>query len=255
MTAPGGPVCLEGSGDIDGDGIENSKDFCEHLAGGSYDEDLDGFGDECDACPIGKPPAAPESDNDGVDGPCDPDPRTPGHKIVLFNGFNAPLSGIGAAWKIQGGAAIMTPTTPGAMEQLVVPLPMQSTHMAILAAYRIDRIADGASAADAGVAGINELPLGTTSIECGSSRIFGGDQLRLDINDSVNTKIASNLFNPAGLYRLVEQLEGGTANCAVAGDSEGAVLQGNFTGEAMNRVAIYARGATARFGYLLVVER
>src|ERR1700704_2572980 len=83
MTATGGPECLEGSGDIDGDGIPNDKDFCEHMAGGAFDEDGDGIGDECDRCPIAKPPDKPDPDGDDVDSPCDPDPRMAGDKIVL----------------------------------------------------------------------------------------------------------------------------------------------------------------------------
>ena len=44
QTDPAGPVCLDENGDIDGDGIPNGKDFCEHMAGGDHDEDLDGIG-------------------------------------------------------------------------------------------------------------------------------------------------------------------------------------------------------------------
>jgi hypothetical protein len=255
MTAPGGPVCLAGTGDVDGDGIENSKDFCQHLAGGAHDEDIDGIGDDCDRCPIGLPPAQPELDSDDVDSPCDPDPGTPGHKIVLFDGFNAIAPGA-AAWKFQGGEAIMTPVAPAMLEQIVVPLTTPSNRIAILASYRIDRIADGATTADAGVVGVSQLPLGTTVARCGGSRTAtAGDRLRLETNNGVNTKIASDLFDPASLYRVAEQLEGGTANCALIGDKETAVLQGNTNGEEMNRVGVYARGATARFAYVLVIGR
>src|SRR4051812_8018727 len=109
LTSPGGPICLDGDADEDGDGIPNRKDFCLHLTGGAFDEDGDGIGDECDACPIGKPPASAEADGDGVDSPCDPDPRTAGDKIVLFNGFNGPLptgATMTAGWQIVGGEAV-----------------------------------------------------------------------------------------------------------------------------------------------------
>src|ERR1043165_5666863 len=75
-TATGGAVCIDAGGDLDNDGIPNAKDFCQHLAGGANDEDGDGIGDECDACPIAKPPATAETDGDGGDAPCDPDPKT-----------------------------------------------------------------------------------------------------------------------------------------------------------------------------------
>jgi hypothetical protein len=255
MTAPGGPVCLAGSGDVDGDGIDNSNDFCHHLAGGAYDEDLDGIGDECDRCPVGKPTGQTESDGDDVDSPCDPDPRTPGHRIALFNGFNAVAPGSGA-WTFEGGEAIMTPIAPATTEQIVVALPVPSNRLAILASYRIDRLVSGTTAADAGLVGITRLPLGVIAISCGSSRsATAGDQLRLETNNGVNTKIASDLFDPASLYRIAQQVEGGTASCALIGDRETAALQGNTNGEAMNEVGFYARGATVRFAYLLVVQR
>jgi len=57
LTDPAGPVCISATGDLDGDGIPNGKDFCEHEAGGAHDEDNDGIGDDCDPCPIAKPPA------------------------------------------------------------------------------------------------------------------------------------------------------------------------------------------------------
>src|SRR5689334_12121302 len=210
MTAPGGPECLDAGGDLDGDGIPNDKDFCEHLAGGAFDEDGDGIGDECDACPIAPPPARPDPDGDAVDSPCDPDPRTAGDKIVLFNGFNAALPAswtATAAWKVQGGEAIMTPVTIDTVEALSAPLTQQSSHTVIFASYRIDRVA-GATA-DAGVAGVDRLPLGTTAMTCGATRSGSIDQLRVATNASSNTRLAMNLFDPAGLYQLTEQLEGG----------------------------------------------
>src|SRR3954463_15183255 len=80
-TNPGGQVCIDASGDVDGDGIPNGKDFCQHMKGGASDEDGDGIGDECDACPIAAPGAA-DADGDAVAAPCDPDTRTPGDRIL-----------------------------------------------------------------------------------------------------------------------------------------------------------------------------
>src|SRR3569833_2266428 len=48
-------------------------------------------GDACDACPIAAP-GGTDADGDAVSAPCDPDTRTPGDRILLFNGFNAAVS-------------------------------------------------------------------------------------------------------------------------------------------------------------------
>jgi len=258
MTDPAGPACLSGTGDLDGDGIPNDKDFCEHMAGGAFDEDRDGIGDECDACPIAKPPAVAETDGDGVDSPCDPNPTMPGDKIVLFNGFNAPLPGTwkttSAAWQVVGGEAVMRPGNAATLEQLSVPV-AGTPHMAIFAAYRIDSVASGATAADAGVIGLDHRPAGDLNAVCGGSRSGGTDQLLVTTSAGTGTKGFTNLFNPASLYRVTEQLDGANANCALIADNEVGAVQTAASGDAMTAAGLFARGATARFSYLLVVAR
>jgi len=258
MTDPAGPACLDGSGDLDGDGLANDKDFCEHMAGGAFDEDRDGIGDECDACPIAKPPAVAETDGDGVDSPCDPSPTMPGDKIVLFNGFNAPLPikwTASAAWSVVGGEAIMTPITPTAIEQ-VSSVVAGTPHMTIFASYRIDSVAAGATAADAGVIGVNNLPLGGgATVKCGGSRSGGADQLLLTTDAGSGIKPFPNLFNSASLYRVAEQIDGANANCALIADDSNGAVQTAVSVNAMTDAGLYARGATARFSYLLVVTR
>lgn len=257
LTDPGGPACLDGSGDLDGDGIPNDKDHCEHLAGGAYDEDGDGIGDDCDACPIAKPPATAEADSDGVDAPCDPDPKTPGDHIVLFQGFNAPLPGTwmaSAGWKVMGGEAIMTPGATNAIEQLTVPV-TPSAHMATFASYRIDQVTAGATNADVAVTATDRLPLGVTTIICGGSRVGTTDLLRVQTGATENNAMAMNLFDPASRYGLLEQIDGGKANCAVTSTKDNNAVSSDTTGESMNEVGLYARSATARFAYVLVVQR
>src|SRR5882672_3839462 len=148
-TAPGGAVCISASGDIDNDGIPNGKDFCEHLAGGASDEDGDGIGDECDACPIAAPGQA-DADGDAVAAPCDPDTRTPGDRILLFNGFNAAVAGASPAWKFQNGEAVVT-LAAGAEEELTFPLATVSNHLTVFTAYHIDGASTTATTADAAV--------------------------------------------------------------------------------------------------------
>jgi hypothetical protein len=259
-TNPGGQVCVDASGDMDGDGIPNGKDFCQHMAGGANDEDGDGIGDECDHCPIAPPPSQADADGDAVDNPCDPDTRTQGDKILLFNGFNTAVANAGADWKFQNGEAIVTPAAPDVAEELKLPLATATNHMTIYAAYRIDGVAAGAAQADAAVASATlGLPMGASRVQCGGSRSSGADALLLK-SDSEGTsdqsvKPVTNVFNPAGRYRLLQQLEGATATCALASDSEAnsGAIQLTTDGNTPTQAVLYARGATVRFSYILVV--
>lgn len=258
-TATGGAVCIDASGDMDNDGIPNGQDFCEHLAGGASDEDGDGIGDECDACPIAAPGQA-DADGDPVAAPCDPDTRTPGDKILLFNGFNAAVTPASPPWKFENGEAVVTPSAPDTAEQLVFPLATATNHMTIYAAYRIDGVAPGATMADAAIASATaNLPMGDSRVQCGGSRSGGSDALLLesDSNGASNqsTKPVTNAFNSASRYRLLQQLDGATATCALAGDSEAnsGAIQLTTDGNTPNQISLYARGATVRFSYILVV--
>jgi hypothetical protein len=183
----------------------------------------------------------------------------PGDKIVLFNGFNAPLPGTwkttSAAWQVVGGEAVMTPANAATIEQLSVPA-AGTPHMAIFAAYRIDGVASGATSADVGVIGINNLPMGGgATVKCGGSRSGGTDQLLVTTDSGTGTKAFTNLFNPASLYRVVEQIDGANANCALIADNENGAVQTAASGDAMTAAGVFARGATARFSYILVVAR
>lgn len=259
-TNPDGQVCVDASGDMDGDGIPNGKDFCQHMAGGANDEDGDGIGDDCDACPIAPPPAQAEADGDAVTAPCDPDTRTPGDKIVLFNGFNAAIDKAGADWKFQNGEAIVTPSDPTAVEQLVLPLATVSNHLAIFTQYQIDAASNIATTADAGVGSKSNLLVDMTVVQCGGSRASGTDQVLLfQIDNRGGTtqsgKMLTTAFNPTTKYRVVQQLDGAMANCAVAGTStaESGATQLQTDGSTPTQVVLYARGATVRFSYILAV--
>lgn len=260
-TAPGGQVCVDAVGDMDGDGIPNGMDFCEHMAGGAFDEDGDGIGDECDSCPIAAPTGQTETDGDAVSSPCDPDTRTAGNKIILFNGFNAAVSGAGANWKFQNGEAIVTPTDPTVVEQLVLPVVATSNQLAVFAAYQVDSTATVAATADAGVGSKTVLPLGTSVIQCGGSRAQGTDQVllfQIDGNGGTtqSTKAVTTAFDTAAKYRVVEQIQGASANCAVAGATmaNSGATQLATDGNTPTNVVLYARGATVRFSYIMVVQ-
>ncbi|MCW5805649.1 MAG: hypothetical protein KIT31_24980 [Deltaproteobacteria bacterium] len=258
LTDPAGPTCIDADGDIDGDGIPNDKDFCNHMPGGAFDEDRDGLGDECDPCPIAPPLAEPDPDGDGVDAPCDPDPTRPGDGIALFEGFNGPIPATwrtSGAWQVVGGAAIATPDGNGVVE-LSAPLPRLTTQLAVLAAYRVDSADGTASQNIAGIATIDRRPAGTTRVQCLGRRTQGGqDALVMDSDRSgIVTKDFSDLFDPASLYQVAQVLDLGTGACAMIADNESGAVQAQTAGEAPNEAALVVRGAVVRFGYLLVVQ-
>lgn len=261
MTAPGGAVCIEADGDVDNDGIENKLDFCQHLAGGKYDEDGDGIGDECDACPIAKSDGR-DTDNDGVDSPCDPHPAEDGDKIVFFTGFNDgafPAKFItSAGWKVVGGEAIMTPANAQTREEAVISAGSTTGNIAIMTSYRIDAFAAGSNGGDAGVFGLSNLPMsGKITADCKGSRVGDVDSLNLQTDAGSNSKVFQNLFDTAASYRVVEQLQGVNVACAVVGPtvaSQGAITTVS-NGNPPTQAGLFARGATIRFSYLLVVEK
>lgn len=261
MTASGGAVCIEADGDVDNDGIANNLDFCQHLAGGKYDEDRDGIGDECDACPIAKSDGR-DTDNDGVDSPCDPHPAEDGDKIAFFTGFNDgafPAKFVAsAAWKVVGGEAIMTPTNVLAREEAVISAGSTTGNIAIMSSYRFDSLGAGSNGADAGVFGLSNLPMsGKITADCGSGRAGDVDSVNLKTDAGSNSKVFANLFDPANAYGIVEQLQGVNVACAIAGPttaSRGAVTTMS-NGNPPTQAGLFARGATIRFAYLLVVEK
>ncbi|MBL0217951.1 MAG: hypothetical protein IPQ07_29235 [Myxococcales bacterium] len=259
LTNPEGAICVDAKGDDDGDGILNERDFCQHQMGGAYDEDQDGFGDDCDACPIAPPPAAPDTDGDDVDSPCDPDPFTPGDRIVVFTGFNEPTLPstwkATTAWTFQGGEAKVTPATATGLETLSAPLPLVSTNIALLTRYRVDRVDPAATESAASVIGIDRRPAGTTIVSCGGSRVAAMDRLLLDTGVGGSQDAMDQLFDPAGLYRVAIKLEGAQAQCAMISDRETGAAQAASNGEAMSEAGLTARGATIRFTYLLAVQR
>ncbi|HEU0034485.1 MAG TPA: hypothetical protein VFQ53_27870 [Kofleriaceae bacterium] len=258
LTDPSGGTCIAADGDLDGDGIRNDKDFCNHVAGGAFDEDRDGLGNECDPCPIAAPPETPDGDDDGVDSPCDPDPRTSGERITVFDGFD---DGMPAGWKATagwtfvGGEAIVTPIDPIAIEQLTAPLPLVTQSIAVLGQYRIDASDPQATQNFAGVVAIDERPAGGSRVSCAGTRTGTTDNLVLDTPTASTAKPFTNLFDSASLYRVAMQLDAADAACAMIADAETGAVQATTNGEIMNGGGLVAKGATARFQYLLVVQR
>ena len=259
LTDPAGPTCIDGAGDVDGDGIPNAKDFCEHAPGGAHDEDSDGIGDDCDPCPIAKPPATPDPDGDAVDSPCDPDPHTAGDQILLFDGFG---DGLGSGW---------TATTPASWtvvggELIVSNIPTQdylranvteAQHMAIEASFRVDKLETGATTHLVAVHAHDPRPAGVASLECGVVHADSGtgDVVDLETNQSISSSPAvGSAFDSAALYQAAAYDSGNSVGCTVIGDGRAlGAVQAPVTPDALPSIALTARAVTARFQWVLVV--
>jgi hypothetical protein len=259
LTDPAGPVCIDASGDLDGDGIPNGMDFCEHASGGARDEDLDGVGDECDACPIAKPPATPDPDGDAVESPCDPDPHTPGDQILFFDSFT---DGLGsnwtattpASWTVQGGELVVS-NTP--LQDYLRTNVIEASHIAIEASYRVDRLETGSTTHLVAVHAHDPRPAGVASLECGVVHADSGNGDVVDLETNQNTSSTSAIgdaFNSASLYQAAAYNSGNSVGCTVIGDNHAlGAVQAPITPDALPSIALTARGVTARFQWVLVV--
>ena len=258
LSGLGEPVCIAGDGDIDGDGLANNRDFCNQQPGGAFDEDLDGLGDDCDRCPIARPPAMPETDGDEVDSPCDPDQTSAGERISVFEGFN---DGLPASWRkegtweVRGGEALFTPADPNAFQSFTTQLPLAARHLAVQASYRVSRLDMAAAQHLAGVTVVDRRPAGTAIASCGGSRIGGMDTLVLTSDAGASTKPFTNLFDTAGLYRIAQRIDNAQGACAMISDAQSGAVQQTTAGELFTEAGLTARGLEVRFQYLLVVQR
>jgi hypothetical protein len=92
-------------------------------------------------------------------------------------------------------------------------------------------------------------------VSCGGQRAAGADSLLLDTDTGAAPKPFTNLFDSASRYRVAEKLEGITAACSMIADNEQGAVAQNTGGNAPTEGGVFTRGATARFQYLLVVQR
>lgn len=252
------PVCIDSNGDVDGDGLINKSDFCNQKPGGQFDEDGDGLGDDCDPCPIARPPAKAEADGDGVDSPCDPDPTLPGNKIILFEGFNGALPASWTkegSWEVRGGEAVFKAADATTTATLTAPILSSSAHLGVQASYRIDRVDAAASQNTAGVVSVTRLQVASYTTACSGSRIGGMDSLDVTTGQGNSTKPFSNLFDTSALYRIAQLIDNANGSCALStGSQEGAVTT-TTQGEVPTHAGLSARAVDARFQYLLLVQR
>ncbi len=263
FTAEGGPVCISSSGDGDGDGIPNGKDFCQHAPGGAFDEDGDGVGDDCDRCPIAPPRANPDSDNDEVDSPCDPAPSEPGDKILFFDGFSGGLSAdwkptTASAWTVANGELTVNLSAVPEQESLKHNVSGES-NLAIQAAYKVDRVENTATTHVVAVYAEDPRPAGVSKMQCGVSRADTAAADLVVVTTNLGA-MSQPTIDPALLtsktYRAGAYVEGTRAGCSVIADNTAlGTVQTTITADDLSSVALTARAVTARFQYVIVVGR
>lgn len=257
-TDDGTGECLAKGEDIDGDGLPNEMDFCNAGEGGKYDEDRDLIGDDCDKCPIASPRATPDPDGDEVESPCDPDPSEPGDKIVAFEGFREGIPATWAktgTWEQRGADAVATAN--GTEVTLTTALPLTTSKMAVLVQYRVDAVDDPMTTTPyIGLIARDQRPASNAIVRCGSQRsAIGGDSLSLEGDGGSMAAAVANAFNSASLYSVALRTQGVSAACAMLADATMVAAQATTSGEALTQVGVFVKGGTARFSYVLAIQR
>jgi hypothetical protein len=263
FTAEGGAVCISADGDVDGDGLSNGEDFCQHAEGGKYDEDGDGIGDDCDACPIAPPRATPDPDGDAVESPCDPDPTEPGDEIIFFDGFG---DGLSADWKPTTASAWSAAN--GEVTANLAAIPDQDnlqhnvvgkSNVAIEAGYKVDRVEDSAARHLVAVFANDPRPAGVSQVQCGVSR---ADTAVADLVFLMTNTGGTSMptIDPALLttktYRAGAYVTGASAGCSVIADNAPlGTVQTSITADDLSSIALTAQAVTVRFQYVIVVGK
>jgi hypothetical protein len=260
--AEGGPQCIPRSGDLDGDGLANDKDFCHHQPGGAFDEDIDGLGDDCDRCPIATPRDTPDSDSDMVDAPCDPNPGMDGDEILLFDSFQNGLlprweATTPSAWEVRGGEMIATLATVPDQEYMKTAV-VGKNAITIEASFRVDKVEASASRHVVGVYANDPRPAGVANMGCYTTKADAStsELVVVETNLSAMNMPSTSLFSSANLYRAAARVSGTTAQCIVLtnGNPLG-TLQTNITADQLTEIALTAHATSARFQYILVTGR
>lgn len=263
FTADGGPMCIPKDGDLDGDGLTNDKDFCQHQQGGAFDEDVDGVGDDCDRCPIAPPRSTPDTDTDLVDAPCDPAPSTDGDEILLFDGFQNGLdtrwmATTPGAWRVQGGEMIATLATVPDQEFMKTNVVGKNT-IAIEASYRVDKVETSAARHLVGVYATDPRPAGAANLECYVTKADaapGTELVVVQSNLSSMNMPTSEAFNSANIYRVGATATGTSARCVVlANGNPLGTVQTTITADQLSQVGLTAHATSVRYQYVLVVGR
>jgi hypothetical protein len=265
FTDPAGPVCIDSDGDLDGDGLQNGKDFCQHAPGGEFDEDKDGVGDDCDRCPIAPPRSTPDTDGDMVDSPCDPAPTEPGDEILFFEGFNTALA---AEWKPSTASAAAWTSANGELSVNLSAIAGQQnlqrvvngkSNVAVEAGYKVDRVENSDTRHLVAVYANDPRPAGTAQVTCGVSRADAAAADLVFVQTDFGA-MSQPTIDPALLtsktYRASTYVSGARAGCVVIADNTAlGTVQQTITADDLSSIALTAQAISVRFQYVIVVGR
>lgn len=260
FTAPDGPTCISADDDLDGDGIPNGQDHCPRVAGGAFDEDGDGIGDDCDKCPISPPPSSADADADEVDAPCDPDDHEKGDQIAIFEGFNGDIPSNWTpsdpnAFQIDNGELVVNPPSE-AGATIQIPIPRQSTNMAVIAGYKLVSL-QNTNTHRIAITGDDVRPAGGEHISCGPQRVGLDDTLLVESAKagSQTGVVMLDTFSTSDNYKITFRQAGAAVDCVIVDNAMSGVVSTSSSGDSMPTAGILVQGATVRFQYILVVTR
>lgn len=248
----GGPPVI---GDRDGDGIVDQVDNCpDDRNVEQADEDVDGKGDVCDACP----PFASDGDedSDGVGDACDPNPGTPGDVLVSFNGFSAPVDGwiTNANFMSLAGEGLAMADD---MELAVATMPSpNSSRVEVRAQAQLFML--NAKAPNLGALSIVDeySPMTDEGVACQLSALANGDQQQLRIFN-LETKVvvdtAPHTFAVGGELDLRLRRSEATYSCRATAPALELAADVSVTSQAP-RLGLRVVGATAIVHWVMVVS-
>ncbi len=260
------PTCLDPGLDEDSDGLANGDDFCPATAGGSnYDEDGDSRGDACDSCPIERWTVnTKDEDKDGLSGRCDPDDRTPGDKMVFFDGFASDtlaeweLGDDAPGFSIAGGVLKGTVSSTANQEIVAVHvLPSSKESMAVLAAYRVtDTEPAGVEAVsrDVSISLRTDLPMGGAQARCGPTLTTQISNLRLSSDRGEEAEPFPGLYSKGETYGLLLQIVGSQARCVQTFGQAAKVVAGTVGAAFMSHVSLSQIAVGVEYEYVMVIQ-
>jgi hypothetical protein len=198
-----------------------------------------------------------------VDSPCDPDPDTPGDKILVFDGFNGSAfdprwkATTPTAWTEIGGEAVVD-LTGVSTEDYLQANSGEAQHYAVEMSYRIDQLESSSTTHLVAVHATDPRPAGVAQFECGivHTDVGTGDVIDLATNLNAASMGVTDGFNPASLYTVGAYSTAGAVGCSAIKDQAAlGVVQVPVTPDALATAALGARSVKARFQWVLVVGR
>ena len=107
-----------------------------------------------------------------------------------------------------------------------------------------------------GLVARDQRPASNAIVRCGSQRSNAvGDSLSLEGDGGGMSAPVVNAFNSASLYSVALRLQGVSAQCAMIADATMVAAEATTSGEALTQAGIFVKGGTARFSYVLAIQR